>query len=83
MIFSHASVPRVIFDVERMRGQLFIFESDCACPLTLTPRHLSDRLASSSFDQVLYQIPVAQIPGPGDFTILASTHAEAGIVLVN
>ncbi|MDZ7292920.1 MAG: radical SAM protein, partial [candidate division KSB1 bacterium] len=42
-----------------------------------------DRLASSSFDQVLYQIPVAQIPGPGDFTILASTHAEAGIVLVN
>jgi len=83
MLVRRAPIPRVIVDTERLRGQAAVVEGDCACPLSISPRHRSDHFVSLHFDQLLYQTPATQWPGPENYTVFASAHAEAGIALLN
>ncbi|MCI0698973.1 SPASM domain-containing protein [candidate division KSB1 bacterium] len=84
MLLRHAPMPRVIVDTERLRGQVAAIDgADCACPLSISPRHRSDHAAPLKFDQLLHQTPATQWRGPADYTVFASTHADAGIALLN
>jgi len=83
MLVRRAPIPRVIVDTERLRGQAAVVEGDCACPLSISPRHRSDHFVPLNFEQLLYQTPVTQWPGPANYTVFASAHAEAGIALLN
>jgi uncharacterized protein len=77
-------MPRVIVDTERLRGQTAAVDgADCACPLSISPRQRSDHAAPFKSDGFLYQTPATQRRGPADYTVFASTHAEAGIALLN
>ncbi len=81
--------PAVIYDTDGMRAETFIAESDCACPLSISPDHHANRLArlksdrAAFFEHVLYRSPVTKMGGPALFTTLASAHSEAGIAVVN
>ncbi len=84
MLLRHAPMPRVIVDTERLHGQVAAIDgADCACPLSISPRHRSDHAAPLKFDQLLYQTPATQWRGPADYTVFASTYADAGIALLN
>jgi uncharacterized protein len=77
-------MPRVIVDTERLRGQTAAVDgADCACPLSISPRQRSDHAVPFKSDGFLYQTPATQRRGPADYTVFASTHAEAGIALLN
>ncbi|MGH7595627.1 MAG: radical SAM protein [bacterium] len=83
LFISAAPIPCVIVDTERSRGQTADSGADCACPLSISPRHRSDQTAPLKFDQLLYQTPATQWRGPADYTVFASTQADAGIALLN
>lgn len=83
LFISAAPIPRVIFDTERSRGQTADSGADCACPLSIAPRHRAEQFAPFNFEQALYQTPAIPIPGPADYTVFASTQADAGIALLN
>jgi uncharacterized protein len=84
MPLRHAPIPRVIVDTERLAGRATTVDgADCACPLSISPRHRSDHPVPFNLERLLYQTPATQWRGPADYTTFASTQAEAGIALLN
>jgi len=83
MLAVNPAVPCVIVDNNSIPEYRAVAESDCACPLTLTPRPVEQSLASFASEPILYQAPITPIPGPADFTILMSAHTNPGLALLN
>jgi uncharacterized protein len=81
--FIQKSTPRVIFDVDRLRGVAAFSEGDCACPLSLSPRHLSKHGVPCEFDAILCQTPATYTAELPPYTILSSARAAAGIAVLN
>jgi uncharacterized protein len=83
MTSSHATGPRIFFDSGKVGGEIIVPEADCACPLSLSSRHLAEQDSAVKFDQFFYQPPATQINGLPPYTILFSDYAEAGIAVLN